>query len=84
MKFTDIMEASGLTKEQIAAKYGIPLPTLKSWIYDQRTPPEWVLTMFTYIFMLERSLDQYAEASEGLGSRICEGTEAGKEACEES
>lgn len=85
MKIHDIMKVSGYSKEQIAAKFGIPLPTLKSWIYEQRQPPEWVLTMFSYIIMLERSLDQYGQVSEeGLGADM-EGYSSGsKEACEES
>ena len=85
MNIHDIMKISGYSKEQIAAKFGIPLPTLKSWIYEQRQPPEWVLTMFSYIIMLERSLDQYGQVSEeGLESGICGIGEGCQEACEES
>lgn len=78
MTIHDIMKISGYSKEQISARFGIPIVTLKSWIYGYRKPPEWVLTMFSYIIMLERSLDQYEQISkEGLGAGIpgtCEGS----------
>ena len=84
MTIHDIIKVSGYSKEQISAKFGIPLPTLKSWIYDQRKPPEWVLTMFSYIIMLERSLDQYGQTSEGLGAGVLEASEGSSEISKES
>ena len=81
MNIHDIMKISGYSKEQLNARFGIPIVTLKSWIYGYRNPPEWVLTMFAYIIMLERSLDQYGE---GLESGICGIGEGCQEACEES
>ena len=85
MTIHDIMKISGYSKEQISARFGIPMPTLKSWIYEQRTPPEWVLTMFSYIIMLERSLDQYGQVSaEGLGEDMERNSCRGEETCEES
>lgn len=84
MNIHDIMKISGYSKEQLNARFGIPIVTLKSWIYGYRNPPEWVLTMFAYIIMLERSLDQYGQVSaEGLGTDMEGNSCRGEETCEE-
>ena len=84
MKITDIMKASGMTMDQMAAKYAIPKRTLKSWIYGERKPTQYVLTMLTYIYMLEKEIELYGKGEERLASGIPEVTEGSKEARKES
>lgn len=38
-------KASGLTQQQLASQYGIPLRTLEAWIGDKRTPPDYVVNL---------------------------------------
>ena len=78
MNITDIMKASGMTMDQMAAKYAIPKRTLKSWIYGERKPTTYVLTMLTYIYMLEKEIELYGKGKEELGSGISEATEGSK------
>ena len=84
MNIHDIMKISGYSKEQLNARFGIPIVTIKSWIYGYRNPPVWVLTMFAYIITLERSLDHGQISKEGLGAGISEIGKGSQEACEES
>ena len=84
MNIHDIMKISGYSKEQLNARFGIPIVTLKSWIYGYRNPPEWVLTMFAYIITLERSLDHVKVSAEGLASDMERNSEGSQEACKAS
>ena len=61
MVIDDIMKLPGFSREQLAARFGIPDRTIYSWIRQERKPPEYVLTLLTYIYMLEGGMKDVKE-----------------------
>ena len=66
MDIHDIIKASGYTKEQISARYGIPRRTIDAWASGSRRPAPYVLVMLSDILTLERMVQDHGKEAEGL------------------
>lgn len=51
----EIRGISGLTQEDFALKYEIPLPTLKCWETGTRTPPDYVVRLLKTVVQIDTS-----------------------------
>ena len=49
----EIRGISGLTQEDFALKYGIPLSTLKCWETGTRTPPDYVVRLLKTVVQID-------------------------------
>lgn len=68
MEFRDILKVSGLDRKQFAVRYGVPIRTVNSWCQGVRTPPAYVLALFTDVIMLERMLKDVKTCNESVDS----------------
>jgi len=49
----EFRQSTGMTQQQFADYFGIPVRTLQDWEQGRRTPPDYILMMMVRIWNLE-------------------------------
>lgn len=54
MTLKEMRESAGMTQEQFAQRYGIPLRTYQSWEGGERKPAPYIIQLIERLFHLEK------------------------------
>lgn len=55
----EAIKARGLTQQQLASHYNIPLRTLEAWLGETRKPPEYVVTLLLRCLAIDFPTEQH-------------------------